>query len=80
MGRATAPGTAAGTQRGVVDVDEDRALEALRLAWGDAYDIGFERGRWIAQRRDGGGGLLTGSTPDELSRAIRSDWVARSAS
>ena len=26
-------------QRGVFDVDEDRALEALRLAWGDAYAV-----------------------------------------
>jgi hypothetical protein len=24
-------------RRGVFDVDEDRALEALRLSWGDVY-------------------------------------------
>ena len=29
-------------QRGVFDVDEDRALEALRLAWGDAYAVCFD--------------------------------------
>jgi len=32
-----------GQRRGVLDVDEDRALAALHLAWGEAYDIGFER-------------------------------------
>jgi hypothetical protein len=43
-----------GQRRGVFDVDEDRAFEALRLAWGEAYDIGFERQKWVATRRDGG--------------------------
>lgn len=80
MGRATAPGAAVGTRRGVFDVDENRALEALRLSWGGAYSIGSERGRWVAQRRHGRGDLLTGSTPDELTVAIRADWAARSTS
>jgi len=59
----------------VFDVDEDRALEALRLAWGDAYDIGFEYGRWIATRRGAAGDTFTGDTPDALNRAIRADWA-----
>ena len=46
-------GTAvSGQQRGVFDVDEDRALEALRLAWGDSYDIRSEGGQWVATSRD----------------------------
>ena len=42
----------AGQRRGVFEVDEDRALEALRLARGDAYDIGVHRGAWTAISRD----------------------------
>ena len=57
-----------GQRRGVFDVDEDRALEALRLAWGDAYDIGFEGGAWIATSRGGEGRTFTGDTPDALKR------------
>jgi hypothetical protein len=64
------------SRRGVFDVDERRATEALRLAWGEAYDIGFADGAWRACRP---GTLLTGTTPDELNRAIRADWARRSA-
>jgi hypothetical protein len=39
-------------RRGVFDVDEDRALDALRMSWGDVYDIGHEHDRWVASRRD----------------------------
>ena len=58
MGRRTEPG-AAGKQRGVFDVGEDRALKALRLAWSGAYDIGSEHGRRAVRRGD----LLTERTP-----------------
>ena len=40
-----------GRRRGVFDVDEDRALDALRMSWGDVYDIGHEYDRWVASRR-----------------------------
>lgn len=60
--------------RGVFDVDEDRALDVLRLAWGDFYELGREDGQWAARRRDGSGGPLTGETPDELNRQMRADW------
>jgi hypothetical protein len=63
-------------RRGVFDVDEGRALEALRLSWGDVYDVGREDGQWAARRRDGRGGALTGETPDELNRAMRAEWGA----
>jgi hypothetical protein len=61
-------------RRGVFDVDEDRALDALRMSWGDAYDIGHEHGQWVASRRDGRGGALEGATPDELNRQMRAGW------
>ena len=67
-----------GRRRGVFEVDEDQALEALRLSWGDVYDIGHEGARWIASRRDGRrdgrGDALAGETPDELNRQMRADW------
>lgn len=44
----TRTAAAHGRRRGVFEVDEDRAIEALRLAWGDAYDIGFADGAWRA--------------------------------
>ncbi len=50
-------------QRGVSDPGEDRALDALALAWG----------AW----REGAGDedVLAGSTPEELNRAIRAHWA-----
>ena len=44
------------------------------MSWGDVYDIGHEYDRWVASRRDGRGGALTGSTPDELNRQMRAGW------
>lgn len=66
-------------RRGVFDVDDDRALDALALAWGDAYEIYVVGGQWQAWR-DGAGDedVLTGSTPDELNAAIRADWARES--
>ncbi len=64
-----------GQRRGVFDVDKDRALEALRLAWGDAYDVGVHRGAWTAISRDDEHRTLTGDTPDALNAAIRADWA-----
>jgi hypothetical protein len=68
----TAPG-----HRGVFDVDEGRALDALRVTWGDAYDIGAGDGRWTASRADGTGRILAGHVPDELNAAIRADLADR---
>ncbi len=50
MGRAAAANGADVRQRDPFRGDEDHALEVLRLAWGDAYDIGSKRGtgRWRA--------------------------------
>ena len=67
----------AGDGRDPFAVDEDHALEALRLAWADAYDIGLEAGTWIATSRDDEHHTLTGQIPDELNRAIRADFARR---
>jgi hypothetical protein len=65
-----------GQRRGVFDVDEDRALDALALAWGAAYEIYVVDGQWQAWREGAEDeDVLTGSTPDELNRAIRADWA-----
>jgi hypothetical protein len=66
-------------RRGVFDVDEERALDALALAWGDFYDqIWVHDGEWGAHRTDAGDDdVVTGATPDELNRAIRADWASR---
>jgi hypothetical protein len=60
---------------GVFSVDQNRAIEALRLIWGGDYDIGFADGAWYAARLDGTGPLLTGQVPDELAAVTRADWA-----
>ena len=72
---------AASLHRGPFEVDEERALDALRLAWGDAYAVCFDDaiemggGRWQAWRL-GSRTRITGTTPDEPNAAIRADWQA----
>jgi hypothetical protein len=57
---------------------EADALDQLRWDWGEAYEIGRdgERG-WHARRRDGLGGYLVGTGPDQLRYAIRADYTIR---
>ena len=66
----------AGQRRGVFDVDEDRALAELELAWADGGYHGFsaDDGTWCAI--SSAGDVLTGGTPDALDRAIRAHWQA----
>ena len=75
MGRAAAASGTSG-QRDPFRVDEDRALEALRLAWADDGYHGFSAnvGTWSAITS--AGDVLTGATVDELNRAIRAHWQA----
>jgi GMP synthase-like glutamine amidotransferase len=60
-------------------VNEERALDALSLAWADEYDqIWVHDGEWGAHHKDApDGDVITGSTPDELNRGIRADWARR---
>lgn len=53
---------------GVFDVDQDRAIEALRLEWGDAYRITYESGAYVARGKDGR--VLSGTNPDQLARDL----------
>jgi hypothetical protein len=66
-------------RRDVFDVGEDRALDALALAWDGEYDeIWVSGGAWFAHRKDAGEGeFLTGATPDELNAEIRADLTRR---
>jgi hypothetical protein len=65
-------------RRGVFDVDEDRALAALLLTWGDLYEIHVTGGQWQAWHKDAvPEDMLDGETPDELAAAIRADWARR---
>jgi hypothetical protein len=67
MGRAAAgqPGNDAGAPA------EAETLEALRLDWGSAWDIGRGGVRWRAARRDGTGHLLTRASVNGLALALR---------
>ena len=69
-------GAAADGQRpAVFTVDTDRALEALRVTWGNAYAVCFDDAiemggdRWQAWRLGGHGIRLAGAPPDELNAA-----------
>ena len=55
-------------RRGVFDVDEDRALAELELAWADGGYHGFsaDGGPWSAI--SSAGEVLTGGTPDALDQ------------
>ena len=68
--------TAARQQRGVFAVDENAALAELELAWADGGYHGFsvDDGTWSAI--SSAGEVLTGDTPDALTRKIRAHWQA----
>jgi hypothetical protein len=68
--------TAARQRRGVFSVDENAALAELQLAWADGGYHGFsaDDGTWSAI--SSAGEVLTGDTPDALTRKIRAHWQA----
>jgi len=68
-------------RRGPFDVDEDKALAALELQWGEEYDeFWVDDGQWGAHRKGTPDGeAVTAATPDELDRAIRADSARRGA-
>jgi len=65
-----------GQRRRVFEVDEDRAVAALELAWADGGYHGFcaDGGTWSAITS--AGDVLTGDTPDALNQRIRAHWQA----
>ena len=73
----TAPAGSAGTKRrDVFDMDEDRAVAALELAWADSGYHGFSANDGLWSAISSAGEVLTGDTPDALDRAIRTHWQA----
>jgi hypothetical protein len=71
-----AEGNSAGAQRGVFDVDQDHAVETLRLAWADCGYHGFSADDGLWSAISSAGDVLTGGTPDALTRKIRAHWQA----
>ncbi len=58
------------------DAGEDRALDALATAWGDAHQVYVIDGQRQAWREGAGDeDVLAGGTPEELNRVIRADWA-----
>lgn len=54
-----------------------QALEALRLAWGDAYMFGHdEQGYWAARLHRPGTEILRADTPEELGKLLAADFEA----
>jgi hypothetical protein len=63
-------------QRGVFAVDENAALAELELAWADGGYHGFSAGDGTWSAISSAGEVLTGGTPDSLTRKIRAHWQA----
>jgi hypothetical protein len=66
----------AARQCGVFAVDENAALAELELAWahGGYHGFSVDDGTWSAI--SSAGEVLTGDTPDSLTRKIRAHWQA----
>jgi hypothetical protein len=60
----------------VFSVDENAALTELELAWADGGYHGFSAGDDTWSAISSAGEMLTGDTPDALTRKIRAHWQA----
>jgi hypothetical protein len=65
-----------GQQRGVFEVDQERALAELEQAWADGGYHGFSADDGLWSAISSAGDVLTGNTPDALNRRIRAHWQA----
>jgi hypothetical protein len=61
---------------GVFAVDKETALAELKLTWAPGGYHGFTADRGIWSAISSAGDVLSGATPDELDRKIRSHWQA----
>jgi len=68
--------TAARQRRDVFAVDENAALAELELAWADGGYHGFSADDGIWSAISSAGEVLTGDTPDALTRKIQAHWQA----
>ena len=66
----------AARQRGVIAVDENAALAELELAWADGGYHAFSADDGIWSAISSAGEVLTGDTPDALTRKIQAHWQA----
>jgi hypothetical protein len=57
-------------QRKVLEMDEDRAVAALELAWADGGYHGFSADDGLWSAISSAGDVLTGDTPDALTRKM----------
>jgi hypothetical protein len=67
---------AARQRRGVFGVDENVALAELELAWADGGYHGFSADDGLWSAISSAGEMLTGDTPDALTRKIQAHWQA----
>jgi hypothetical protein len=65
-----------GQQRGVFEVDQERALAELEQAWADGGYHGFSADDGLWSAISSAGDVLAGNTPDALNRKIRAHWQA----
>jgi hypothetical protein len=65
-----------GRQRGVFEVDRERTLAELELAWADDGYHGFSANDGLWSAISSVGDVLTGDTPDALTQKIRVHWQA----
>jgi len=68
--------TAARQRRSVFSVDENAASAELELAWAEGGYHGFSAGDGTWSAISSAGEVLTGDTPDALTRKIRAHWQA----
>jgi hypothetical protein len=68
--------TAARQRPGVFAVDENTALAELELAWTDGGYHGFSADDGLWSAISSAGEVLTGDTPDALTRKIQAHWQA----
>ena len=68
--------TAARQRRGVFAVDENATLAELELAWAGGGYHGFSAGDGTWSAVSSAGEVLTGDTPEALTRKIRAHWQA----
>ncbi len=59
--------------------DPQQAVAELDANFGDAYDVVFTEGRYVARRIDGTGQALTADAPQDLHTAITADREAAGA-
>lgn len=57
-------------------VDTERALDALKLAWGDSYELAVWGGLFAARFKESGQ-VLSSETPDGIVKKIERDFAVR---